>query len=131
MDHLKVAQSLVDDVKESIPEGVYMDVMREFRDAYDTFGVVYKISYVEISAERKNELEWAHKTMLVQEVELSSRPYWCWLDVFDTGTMPPLSSWQSSTSFHNKIAHVRNMVCVVKKVEQIMTNKKRKNEEAE
>ena len=131
MDHLKVAQSLVDDVKETMPEGVYMDVMRELRDAYETFGVVYQISYVEISAERKNELEWAHKTMLVQEVELSSRPHWYWGAVFDTGTMPPLSSWQSTALFNNKIAHVRNMVCVVKKVEQIMTNKKRKNEEAE
>ena len=93
MDHLKVAQSLVDDVKESIPEGVYMDVMREFRDAYDTFGVVYKISYVEIRANKKDDPSLQHKTMLVEEVALSTRVIWNWAAVFNTGTMPPPGSW--------------------------------------
>ena len=127
MEHLKVAQSLVDDVKESIPEGVYMDVMREFRDAYDTFGVVYKISYVEIRANKKDVLKLQHKTILVEEVELSSRNHWYWEAVFDTGTMPPPGSWDCE----HKTAFIRNTICVIKDIEQIQLRKKRKNEEAE
>ena len=127
MDHLKIAQSLVDDVKESMPEGVYFDLMREFRDAYDTFGVIYKISYVEIRAIRKDDLSLQHKSMLVEEVDVSTRPHWCWAAVFNTGTMPPPGSWECE----HKTAFVRNTICVIKDIEQIQLRKKRKTEEAE
>ena len=134
MDHLKTAQDIIDEAKHNIPEGVVVDVMEQLQAAYDCIPKnLYRIHYIELSAVRKNEMDWEHKSMLVEEVELSSRNNWHWTVVFNTGTMPPLStgaSWQGE-SFERMTAFIKDTVCVIKKIEQIMTHKKRKTEEAD